>query len=136
MLAVLGRRGPCAQHRGEQMAGSRATKLELTAVVRQELTRLAAVNSFGTLGHADLAQLAGQILGVESEHRALGRVVAGDDPANNVTLEVASFTAVGDAGAALAPYLTGKGFTGGATAFIALPTQAQITTVVGSNASS
>ncbi|HVC81455.1 MAG TPA: ferritin-like domain-containing protein [Chloroflexota bacterium] len=97
---------------------------------------LAAVNSFGTLGHADLAQLAGQILGVESEHRALGRVVAGDDPANNVTLEVASFTAVGQAGAALAPYLTGKGFTGGVTSFIPLPTQAQIITAVGTNASS
>ncbi len=97
---------------------------------------LAAVSSFSTLGHADLAQLAGQILGVESEHRALGRVVAGDDPANNVTLEVASFTTVGDAGAALAPYLTGKGFTGAATALIALPTQAQITTLVGKNASS
>jgi len=97
---------------------------------------LAAVSSFGTLGHADLAQLAGQILGVESEHRALGRVVAGDDPANNVTLEVASFTAVGQAGAALAPYLTGKGFTGGVTSFIPLPTQAQITTTVGANASS
>jgi hypothetical protein len=97
---------------------------------------LAAVSSFGTLGHADLAQLAGQILGVESEHRALGRVVAGDDPANNVTLEVVSFTAVGQAGAALAPYLTGKGFTGGVTSFIPLPTQAQITTTVGANASS
>jgi hypothetical protein len=97
---------------------------------------LAAIARFGQLKRADLAELAGQILGVESEHRALGRVVAGDDPANNVTLEVVSFQNVSGAVTALTPFLTGKGFPGGATQAITIPTQSQIKTIVGKNTSS
>lgn len=97
---------------------------------------LAAISRFGQLNQPKLAQFAGQVLGVESEHRALGRVVAGDDPANNVTLEVVSFQNVSAAATVLKPYLTGQGFSGGATPAISMPTQAQITGVVGKNASS
>ena len=92
---------------------------------------LAAIGEFITLGHPDLAELAGEIMGVEAEHRALGRVIAGVDPANNLTLEKTPFTAVSQAGTALAPFLTGKGFAGGATKAIALPTSAQTTRVIG-----
>jgi len=82
-----------------------------------------------------------------------------------LNLERALFTAVSQAGTALAPFLsgqdfsygapaaiplptadkatpvigtfsTGKGFTGGVTSFFPLPRQAQITTTVGANASS
>lgn len=44
---------------------------------------LAAIKEFCELGRPDLAQIAGQVACVESEHRALGRQIAGLDPANN-----------------------------------------------------
>lgn len=97
---------------------------------------LAAVRRFGELKRPDLAQLAGRILGVEAEHRALYRVISSDDPANNVTLEVAEFTAVSQAASALMPYLTGKGFANGVTPAIPIPTPAQIAHIVGKNKSS
>jgi len=96
---------------------------------------LAAIDRFGALGRYDLALLAARFLGVECEHRALYRVIAGDDPADNVTLEVASFACVGDAVQVLTPFLTGKGFPGGATAAIPLPEPAHIVRVVGENRS-
>ncbi len=99
---------------------------------------LAAVIRLGALNHSDLAVTAGRILGTECEHRALGRVIAGDDPVNNVTLEVSSFTCVGDAAKALNPYLTGRGFKGasaGATRQIAVPSQGEVSRVVGANVS-
>jgi len=95
---------------------------------------LAAVIRLGALGHGDLAVTMGRILGTECEHRALGRVIAGDDPVNNVTLEVSSFTCVGDAAKVLNPYLTGKGFKG-ATRQVALPSQAEVSRTVGYNVS-
>jgi len=95
---------------------------------------LAAVIRFGALGHGDLAVTMGRILGTECEHRALGRVIAGDDPVNNVTLEVSSFTCVGDAAKALNPYLTGVGFKG-ATRQVAVPSQSDIARLVGPNVS-
>ncbi len=95
---------------------------------------LAAVIRLGALGHGDLAVTAGRILGTECEHRALGRVIAGDDPVNNVTLEVSSFTCVGDAAKTLNPYLTGKGFQG-ATRQVAVPSQSEVSRVVGANVS-
>lgn len=95
---------------------------------------LAAVIRLGALGHGDLAVTMGRILGTECEHRALGRVIAGDDPVNNVTLEVSSFTCVGDAAKALNPYLTGVGFKG-ATRQVAVPSQSDIARLVGPNVS-
>jgi len=91
---------------------------------------LAAAARFDILGRDDLALLAMRILGVESEHRALYRVIAGDEPANNVTVEVSSFACVGDAAAALRPFLTGEGLPGGGVAR-PLPTPAQIARAVG-----
>lgn len=95
---------------------------------------LAAVIRLGAIGHGDLAVTMGRILGTECEHRALGRVIAGDDPVNNVTLEVSSFACVGNATTTLNPYLTGVGFKG-ATRRIAVPSQSDIARLVGSNVS-
>lgn len=97
---------------------------------------LAAVIRLGALGHGDLAVTMGRILGTECEHRALGRVIAGDDPVNNVTLEVSSFTCVSDAAKVLNPYLSGNGFKGAPrTRRIAVPSQAEVSRVVGYNVS-
>ncbi len=93
-------------------------------------TYLAAAARFDVLGRDDLALLAMRILGVESEHRALCRVIAEDEPANNVTVEVSSFACVSDAAAALRPFLTGEGLPGGGVAR-PLPTPAQIARAVG-----
>lgn len=92
---------------------------------------LAAISEFVQLGHPELAELAGEIMGVEAEHRVLGRVVANSNPANNLTLEKTPFTAVNQAATALKPFLTGQGFPGGATPAIALPTSSQTTPVIG-----
>ena len=99
-------------------------------------TYMAAIRRFGALERIDLAVLAARILGVECEHRALYRVVAGDTPANNLTLEVNSFGAIGEVVRVLQPYLTGKGFPSGATRAITLPSDAEIARVVGIHSSS
>jgi hypothetical protein len=96
---------------------------------------MAAVKRFALLERPDLALVALRILGVECQHRALYRVISGDDPADNVTLEVAEFDCVADAVTVLTPFLTGHGLRGGATAPIALPTAAQTASVIGSNRS-
>ncbi len=92
---------------------------------------LAGVGRLGALGHTDLALLLARTLAVESEHRALGRVIAGDDPVNNLTLEVAAPTCLDAAAVGLAPYLTGIGFHHGATAAIPLPSAAAVARVAG-----
>jgi len=94
-------------------------------------TYLAAIQRFGALGRVDLALLSARFLGVECEHRALYRVIAGDDPADNVTLEVADFGCVADATTVLRPFLTGHGFPGGATRAISLPSSERVARVVG-----
>jgi len=97
---------------------------------------VAAIDRFGVLGRADLALLAARFLGVECEHRALYRVIAGDFPADNLTLEVAEFTSVGSVTTVLTPFLTGHGFPSGATAAIPLPNAAHVAHVVSKNRSS
>ena len=96
---------------------------------------IAAVRRFGELARPDLATVALRFLGVECQHRALYRAIARDDPADNITLEVAQFAHVSDAAVALTPVLTGKGFSGGTTGAIAIPAQDQITRAVGKNTS-
>ena len=86
---------------------------------------LAAIGRLGALGHTDLALQAVRILQTECTHRVLGRAIAGDAPADNVTLEVESFACVSDVTAALRPFVTGHGFQGGATPSIPLPTAAR-----------
>lgn len=96
---------------------------------------LAAIRRFGALGRFDLALLSARFLGVECEHRALYRVIAGDDPADNVTLEVADFGCVADAATVLRPFLTGHGFPGGATRAVSLPSPERVARAVGKNRS-
>jgi len=57
-----------------------------------------AVGQLLQLRHPDLAQLAAQIMGVEAEHRVLGRVIGGALPANDITLERVPFACGLDAG--------------------------------------
>jgi hypothetical protein len=68
---------------------------------------LAAMQRFAQLGQPLLAEIAGQILGVESEHRVLGRIIASDQPPNSLCLERASYQCLSEAAAALAPFIQG-----------------------------
>ena len=97
---------------------------------------LAAFQRFGALGRVDLATLALRIMAVECQHRALYRVISQDDPADNVTLEVADFSCVSDAVTILKPFLTGQGFNGGATPAVPLPSSARTRLAIGKNVSS
>ncbi len=75
------------------------------------------------------AEGAAQILGVEAEHRTLGRVVAGNNPPNNLILEEAVFSSVSDAVPVLLPFVSGgSGFTG-----YSFPTDGQIRAAVTSS---
>jgi len=67
----------------------------------------AAIHRFCQLDRADLAELASRILGIEAEHRVLGRDIAGASPPNNLCLEKTPFECVSDAAKALAPFLKG-----------------------------
>ncbi len=58
---------------------------------------LAAIFEFAQLGRPDLAQIAGQIATVESEHRALGRVIGNLSPADNWAFTPVLIATVGDA---------------------------------------
>lgn len=58
---------------------------------------LAAVKEFAEMGSPSLAQIAAQIMGVEAEHRTLGRDIGGLVPADNVAFEVAGLATVGAA---------------------------------------
>jgi hypothetical protein len=97
---------------------------------------LTAAQRFGALERVDLAVVALRILAVECQHRALYRVISEDDPADNVTAEVADFPCLADAVGVLKPFLTGQGFQGGAGPAIALPTAAQTARAIGRNTSS
>ncbi len=90
-----------------------------------------AVGQFVRLGRRDLAAVTARIMGVEAEHRALGRAIGGIAPANDLTLESVPYACAGDVGKALTPFITGHGLPGGATAAIKVPTRAQIARVVG-----
>src|SRR5205085_5923270 len=86
---------------------------------------LALLNQLWRLGRRDLTPFVVQVLGVESEHRMLSRVIADVDPANDLIIEDAPFAALADAEKALRPFLTGKGVAGGAARAVAVPTAAQ-----------
>lgn len=58
---------------------------------------LAAIKEFAQLGRPDLAQIAGQIACIESEHRALGRVIGKLSPADNWAYAPVLIATVGDA---------------------------------------
>jgi hypothetical protein len=83
------------------------------------------------LGRSDLTRFVTEVLGIESEHRMLSRVIADVDPANDLVIEAAPFAALADAERALRPFLTGKGVAGGAARAVALPTAAQTARAIG-----
>lgn len=93
----------------------------------------AAVDQFLAIGRTDLATVAAQIMGVEAEHRVLGRVIAAMHPPNNLTIEGAPFAAMDGVRAALDPFLTGKRylFADGATRVVTVPAKAQTHRVIG-----
>lgn len=73
---------------------------------------LAAVSYWASQSQAGFAEDAAQIMGVEAEHRALGRVTSGSNPPNNLIVEGALFSTVSDAVPALLPFVQGgSGFT-------------------------
>ncbi len=72
-----------------------ATQQQLEGVF--DSAYLAAIMEFAQLGRPDLAQIAGQIATVESEHRALGRVIGGLVPADNWAFTPVLVTSVGAA---------------------------------------
>jgi len=92
---------------------------------------LVAAMRFQRLGRPDLTMVAARVMGVESEHRMLGRAIGGVLPANNLTLARAPFRTVDDVNAALRPYLSGKGFHVRVTGAVRMPTEAHIKIVVG-----
>ncbi len=94
---------------------------------------IAAARQFLRVGRPDLARVAIQIMGVEAEHRMLGRAIGAARPANNLTLEPAPYTAVGGASEVVRPFVTGRGFPAGKPTAVAVPTAAQANRVIGRN---
>jgi len=94
---------------------------------------IAAARQFLRVGRPDLARVATQIMGVEAEHRMLGRVIGAARPANNLTLERAPYASVSGASEVLRPFVTGRGMAAGKTLAVAVPTAAQANRVIGRN---
>jgi hypothetical protein len=69
---------------------------------------LVAMQQFSRLGQPLLAQQAGQILGIEAEHRALGRVIAGQQPAHERCLARADYSCLDDVISAIEPFVAGN----------------------------
>ncbi len=63
---------------------------------------LAAIKEFALQNRPDLSQIAGQIACIESEHRALGRMIGGYVPADNWAFAPVLLAKVGDAPALVA----------------------------------
>jgi hypothetical protein len=91
----------------------------------------AAFRTFLSREQGDLAALAAQTLGVEAEHRFLGRVLADALPANNLTLQKAPFACVGDAATVLAPFLATTPGAAASRIVVDAPTSAQAARVIG-----
>ena len=91
---------------------------------------IAAAREFLAIGRPDLAGVAAQIMGVESEHRMLGRAIAGALPANDLTLQPVDFNSVREVVDALRQFESGHGFAVARSAH-AVPSAAQAARVVG-----
>jgi hypothetical protein len=90
---------------------------------------LAAQQRFAQIGQPLLAQIAGQILTIEAEHRIMGRVLGGQLPPNNRCLVRADYGCLSEAATALEPFLQGgEDFTRRGS----LPSEAEINEAVSS----
>jgi hypothetical protein len=88
---------------------------------------LAAARRFADLGQPLLAEIAGQILGVECEHRVLGRIIARQPLPHDRCWQPAPYTCLSEASADLASFLQSRP---GATRQGSLPPSAQIDAAV------
>ena len=81
----------------------------------------------------DLALVAAEIMGVESEHRMLGRVLSRISPPTPAALVSDLFATIDDCGSWLHPFVTGTGylFATDATRFTKVPSGAQVARIVG-----
>jgi len=120
--------------------GSSASRASFLGVV--DLLETICVGAYGAaavafirLGRPDLAETSARIMGVESEHRTLGRVIGHISPANDHTLETAPFSEVDEAMREIAPFLTGRGylFASGATQTMVVPSRAEVARMVGAH---
>ena len=79
-----------------------------------------------------VAAVVARILGVEAEHRVLGRAIGGLAPADELVFERSPFTGLDAVQRAFAPFLTGQGFgRAGATRATPVPSDAQVRALVG-----
>jgi hypothetical protein len=69
---------------------------------------LAATRRFAELGQPVLAEIAAQILGVEAEHRILGRIMGGEPKPHDLCMERARYGCLNDAGPELTTFLQGS----------------------------
>jgi hypothetical protein len=142
LLSAAGARSPYThfyfppttfQHLGT--SGDPGSFLGIVEILETAMSGLyvaAAARCFG-IGRPDLAALATQLMGVEAEHRTLGRVIGDVRPPNDLTLAPAPFACVGAVDAVLRPFLTGQRFlfARDATAAVALPSAARARRVIG-----
>lgn len=98
----------------------------ISAYMAAALEFSGAVSSGITAANTTALGLSVQILGVECEHRALIRVAANQNPANNVLIESELLTSVGAATTPLMPFLSGGG---GFTTTFGLPKRSDVNTV-------
>jgi rubrerythrin len=88
---------------------------------------LAATRRFAELGQPILAEIAAQIMGVEAEHRILGRIMAAEPKPHDLCMQRAQYTCLNDAGPVLAGFLQAAP---GNTQPAALPTEAAINSAI------
>lgn len=94
----------------------------------------AAARQLMLLKRPDLAPIVAEIMGVEAEHRVLGRLISGADPVRGLATELTPIGTVADAARALRPFLTGQageGFMGPPTRPTPLPSSQQTARVIG-----
>jgi len=91
---------------------------------------IAAVGELVRWKRSDLASVAAQIMGVESEHRTLGRVISGARPPNDHILVQQPFACVQNADAALNPFVLGR-HTRDAARAVPLPSRTHMRRVIG-----
>ncbi len=94
---------------------------------------LAAARDLLQLGYPDVAAVAAQIMGVESEHRTLGRIISGIQPPMTGALLAEPFPCIDGADATLRSFLLGERYphAHGPMRAMSAPTDALVRHVVG-----